>query len=197
MSKISSVSCQSNPATWNTHQDCELLEEPKEKRDSLLQKLRQRIKERDRALEVKHTHTHTHTHTQSKVIQCILCCKSSCRCKRVISLYFHHNIRLFVFIQISVFVSFCLCSVIFRSVSSPSSLYWWFFFKLYLNMIRKSSERLKINFYHFFFLDKLKNCLQLHNYSFWNNSKSVCLSVNCGRRKFIFDSDNFHHTSHQ
>ncbi|XP_042369157.1 myomegalin [Plectropomus leopardus] len=30
---------------------CELLEDPKEKRDSLLQKLRQRIKERDRALE--------------------------------------------------------------------------------------------------------------------------------------------------
>ncbi|XP_065811624.1 myomegalin isoform X2 [Labrus bergylta] len=32
-------------------EDCELLEDPKEKRDSLLQKLRQRIKERDRALE--------------------------------------------------------------------------------------------------------------------------------------------------
>ncbi|CAJ1059465.1 myomegalin isoform X4 [Xyrichtys novacula] len=32
-------------------QDCELLEDPKEKRDSVLQKLRQRIKERDRALE--------------------------------------------------------------------------------------------------------------------------------------------------
>ncbi|KAM7012272.1 myomegalin [Tautogolabrus adspersus] len=32
-------------------EDCELLEDTKEKRDSLLQKLRQRIKERDRALE--------------------------------------------------------------------------------------------------------------------------------------------------
>ncbi|XP_074523720.1 myomegalin isoform X2 [Halichoeres trimaculatus] len=32
-------------------EDCELLEDPKEKRDSLLEKLRQRIKERDRALE--------------------------------------------------------------------------------------------------------------------------------------------------
>ncbi|XP_041646871.1 myomegalin isoform X3 [Cheilinus undulatus] len=32
-------------------EDCELLEDPQEKRDSLLEKLRQRIKERDRALE--------------------------------------------------------------------------------------------------------------------------------------------------
>ncbi|XP_045906342.1 myomegalin isoform X2 [Micropterus dolomieu] len=32
-------------------EDCELLEDPKDKRDSLIQKLRQRIKERDRALE--------------------------------------------------------------------------------------------------------------------------------------------------
>ncbi|KAM9358453.1 myomegalin [Symphorus nematophorus] len=32
-------------------EDCELMDDPKEKRDSLLQKLRQRIKERDRALE--------------------------------------------------------------------------------------------------------------------------------------------------
>nr|XP_046247378.1 myomegalin isoform X4 [Scatophagus argus] len=32
-------------------EDCELLEDPKEKRDSLLQKLRQRIKERDQVLE--------------------------------------------------------------------------------------------------------------------------------------------------
>lgn len=30
-------------------------------RDTLLEKLRERIKERDRALEVKHTQTHTHT----------------------------------------------------------------------------------------------------------------------------------------
>lgn len=37
-------------------QDCELLEDPKDKRDSLIQKLRQRIKERDRALEVNDTH---------------------------------------------------------------------------------------------------------------------------------------------
>ncbi|XP_070764419.1 myomegalin [Enoplosus armatus] len=39
---------------WTKEQlieDCELLEDPKDKRDSLLQKLRQRIKERDRALE--------------------------------------------------------------------------------------------------------------------------------------------------
>ncbi|XP_032382894.1 myomegalin [Etheostoma spectabile] len=42
---------------------CQPLEDPKEERDSLLQKLRQRIRERDRALEVNHTHTHTHTHT--------------------------------------------------------------------------------------------------------------------------------------
>lgn len=61
------------------HQDySELLEDPKERRDSLVQKLRQRIHERDRALEVnthmhKHTHIHTHALSHTHKQHCLPC----------------------------------------------------------------------------------------------------------------------------
>lgn len=41
-------------------------------RDALLEKLKERIKDRDRALEVKHTHIHIHT-PRTEMNDCLLC----------------------------------------------------------------------------------------------------------------------------